>query len=147
MLGLIDFVVLTLLAVVLIFALPHRYRQVLLIAICGFWYVSGYLSGQFNVPENTNTPVDNSIMETDACIGSPAVLYKISEKGGKLINSFGSNNRQRFRNPANGRLSQSILHGQNKISLFSVTFSLKYYYFHNFIKKDQYISFLVRLKE
>ncbi len=44
MLGLIDFIVLTLIAVAFYFALPDRYRRLLLLIVCGYLYIGYTLS-------------------------------------------------------------------------------------------------------
>jgi hypothetical protein len=146
MLGLINFIVLTLIAVVAYFTLPDRYRRLVLLLACGYMYMGSSLSTQSEYTYNDSEDLSYGVTPVSAGT-SWLFLHNISQSDSRIIEVFGSNNRQRFKNLTNIRLFQCIYHGLYKLDFISNINSARNYSFHNLLIKDRYISFLVRLKE
>jgi hypothetical protein len=143
MLGLINFTVLTLIAVVVYFTLPDRYRRLVLILSCAYLYIGSSfpLQSEFNYNDSEDLSCD--VNPVSAGTGW-LLINNISQRDSRIIEVFGSNKRQRFKNLANSRLFQCIFHGQYNLDLISDTFSVRNYSFHNLKNKARHISFLVR---
>jgi hypothetical protein len=148
MLGLIGIIIiLTLVAGSFYFLLPRRYRWVLTVIAFSCWYVDSLSHGQLGNLENGRSSYLTYDNQSEFSCNNESVERKISEKDVRHLEIYGSNNRQRFRNLTNIRLSENTVHGLNKHNLFLKPFAVRHISFRNFIIQDRYISFLVKLKE